>query len=103
MNLLEFSIKVSEELKQLSGTDFATHFIKTRSHCFHTYQKGFVTSSSHGIDFYDNVIKFWDNPDAYYVPKDKNGKPIDTLKKEIPRDDYEYNFVRILKLNKANE
>ena len=78
-------------------------FIKAKQKCFSEYQNGYITSNSHGISFFDNVIKFWDNPDAYYVPKDKNDKPIDISKREMPRDDYEYNFIRVLKFNKEKK
>lgn len=100
MNLLEFAIKTSEELTLINDNSFAVHFIKAKQTCFVEYQNGFITSNSHGISFFDNVIKFWDNPDSYYVPKDKNDKPIDISKREMPRDDYEYNFIRVLKFNK---
>ena len=100
MNLLEFSKQTIEKLSKINDSTFATHFIEAKSHCFHTYQNNMVTSNSHGISFFDNVIKFWDNPDSYYIPLDKKGKPIDLSKKEIPKDDYEYNFIRILKFNK---
>ncbi len=103
MTLLEFAIKTSEELTLINDNSFAAHFIKAKQKCFVEYQNGFITSNSHGISFFDNVIKFWDNPDAYYVPKDKNDKPIDISKREMPRDDYEYNFIRVLKFNKEKK
>ena len=100
MTLLEFAIKTSEELTLINDNSFAVYFIKAKERCFNEYQNGHITSNSHGISFFDNVIKFWDNPDSYYVPLDKNKKPIDTSKTKIPRDDYEYNFIRVLKFNK---
>lgn len=100
MTLLEFAIKTSEELTLINDNSFATHFIKAKQTCFNKYQNWTITSNSHGISFFDNVIKFWDNPDSYYTPLDKKEKPIDVTKIEISRDDYEYNFIRILKINK---
>ena len=100
MNLLEFAIQTVDKLSKINDSTFASQFVEAKSHCFHTYQKGHVTSNSHGISFFDNVIKFWDNPDSYYTPKDTKGNIIDTTKKEVAKDDYEYNFIRILKFNK---
>lgn len=100
MTLLEFARETSQKLNSINDSSFASAFIEAKGICFHQYQKGLITSNSHGINFFDNVIKFWDNPDSYYIPKDKKDNPIDTTKKEIPKSDYEYNFIRILKLNK---
>ena len=100
MNLLEFSIKTSKKLNSINDSSFAAVFIEAKGFCFTNYHENLVRSNSHGISYFDNVIKYWDDPDSYYIPKDKNEKPIDVTKKEIPKDDYEYNFIRILKLNK---
>jgi hypothetical protein len=89
MNLLEFSKESVEQLNKLSGTEFAKYFIERKSICFYKYSKQIVTSSSHGINFFDNIIKHWDNPESYCKKQDK--------KFGI---DYEYNFVEILKSNK---
>lgn len=95
-NLLEFANRVQNELDS-SNENFAKKFIDYKLTCFDLYQKGIVTSASHGIDFFKNVIFYWDNPDQYVVDKE------DKLKKEGIKDKldvYEHNFVKILKLNK---
>ena len=100
MTLLQFAKETSEKLKLINDNSFAIHFVKAKQTCFNKYQNWYISSNSHGISFFDNIIKFWDNPDSYYTPLDKKGNPIDISKKEILRDDYEYNFIRILKINK---
>jgi len=81
MNLLEYANESVIVFKDIESSQFATEFVKRRCHCFHTYQHTMITSGFHGINFFDNVIKYWDNP---------KGKEID----------YDYNFVLILQKNK---
>lgn len=100
MNLLEFSKITKEKLDSISDNTFAHAFIEAKIFYCLNYGGRYIASNSHGINFFDNVIKFWDNPDIYYIPKDKDDKPLDLTKKEMPLSDYEYNFIRILKLNK---
>ena len=57
MNLLEFSIETEENLNKLSGKEYAQYFVKRRSKCWNLYQKGLVTSSSHGADFFKKYYK----------------------------------------------
>ncbi|MEK6881461.1 MAG: hypothetical protein AABY22_17695 [Nanoarchaeota archaeon] len=92
MNLLEFAKETVKAMESISSKNFASYFVKRKSEYFHAYSNGWVTSSSHGISFFENVIKFWDDPDSYYTPTEKNLNKIGT-------DDYEYNFIRILKHN----
>ena len=100
MNLLEFSKATVEKFDSITDGTFATTFMQAKSEYYTKYANNIICSNSHGISFFENVIKFWDNPDSYYQPKDKKGNPIDPAKKEIPKDDYEYNFIRVLKFNK---
>lgn len=93
MNLLEFAKETVKEMESISSSDFASYFVNRKSEYFKKYSNGLVSSSSHGISFFENVIKFWDNPDSYYTPEEKNIN-------KIGSDDYEYNFIRILKHNK---
>lgn len=85
MNLLEYSIQTQNLLDNCNPKDYAKLFIEAKLKCYDLYYKGIINSSSHGIDFFKNVIKFWDNPDSY-CNNEKNT--------------YEYNFVKILKQNK---
>ena len=100
MNLLEFAKITKEKLDSIADNTFAKAFIEAKIFYCLNYGGRYIASNSHGINFFDNIINFWDNPDAYYAPKDKEGKPIDISNKEMPKDDYEYNFIRILRLNK---
>jgi hypothetical protein len=90
MNLLEFAIEADNLLETVSSDLFAITFVQKKMECW-KYNNDLVTSSSHGISFFKNVIKYWDDPDSYYKqdPKNKN-----------KGEDYELNFVKILKLNK---
>jgi hypothetical protein len=100
MNLLEFCKQTSQRLNGINDSSFATVYIEAKHFYFHNFSGRQITSNSHGIEFFDNVIKFWGDPDSYYTPRDKKDKPIDPEKTPIAYDDYEYNFIRILKLNK---
>ena len=94
-SLLEYAVATVDQMNSISSKDFAPYFVERKSAYFHLYSGGLVTSSSHGADFFQNVIRYWDAPDTYYTPKGSG-----TLSKVIPDDDYENNFVRILKANK---
>lgn len=85
MNLLEYAIQIQYNLDNCIPKEFAQLFIKAKTECFHLYQKGLINSSSHGIDFFKNIINFWENPDSYCNDE---------------KNTYEYNFVKLLKQNK---
>lgn len=126
MNIFEFAIEAEKKLNTPGlGAKFASLYIQLRLESysrFHTLyesgtgtpskdpenpNRGIVLSSSHGIDYFKNVIKYWDNPSSYYTPMDKktlnskNPKPL-VLKSptEIVHGDYEQEFVRLLLLEK---
>ncbi len=121
MNLLEFAIEAEKQLNTPGlGANFASLYLKLRCESynkFHTLyengtgtpskdpdnlNKGIILSSSHGIDYFKNIIKYWENPLSYYTPKNhKTNKPI-TLKSpsQIVHGDYEQEFVRLLLLEK---
>jgi hypothetical protein len=78
---------------------FAKEFVLLRGNSFKHFHNGLIISNSHGIDFFSNVIKHWDNPISYIekltekeLQKYINGKE---------RDDYEKNFILILIQNKS--
>ena len=128
MNLLEYAIETEELLENCSAKEFSSIYIKRKGESFDKYshwttpskKEGgedihhyIITSNSHGIDFFKNVIKYWDDPHGYYQIMKKNGKgePTDEIDKSITdytlertgdKTDYEYNFVRLLLLNKQN-
>ncbi len=92
MNLLEYAQKTVLDLeKAKSDENFASIFIEAKMKCFKLYHNQIITSSSHGINFFNNIIKYWDNPDSYYTP--------DTKYKKI-EPDYEQNFITLLNHNK---
>jgi len=95
-NLLEFANRVQNELDS-AKENFAKKFVEYKLACFDLYQKGIVTSASHGIDFFKNVISYWDNPDQYVADKEAKLKQ-EGIKDKL--DVYEHNFVKILKANK---
>ena len=100
MGLLEFAKKTIKELEQIKDGSFAAAFVEAKVFCFHNYHNGLVTSNSHGLGYFENVVKYWDDPDSYYVPKDKNNNIVPMNKRDALTQDYEYNFIKILKLNK---
>ena len=118
MNLLEYAIETESLLESCSVKEFASLYVKRKMECTGAYQHWttlskngeeihhwIINSSSHGIDFFKNVIKYWDDPHSYYQIKKKNGE-IDksvtdyTLERTGDKADYEYNFVRLLLINK---
>ena len=89
MSLLEFATETVAEMKSIASKDFAKYFIQRKIICYHRYHGGLITSSAHGIDFFQNIIKFWNEPETYCK---RQGKA---------EDDYEYNFVILINKNKA--
>lgn len=100
IGLFEFAKQTIKELEQIKDGNFADAFVKAKIFCFHNYQNGLVTSNSHGLSFFENVVKYWDDPDSYYTPLDKNNNIVPVNKRDALTQDYEYNFIKILKLNK---
>lgn len=108
-NLYEFALYAEEVLSNpmLPASSFSRIFLEIKSECWRKFNKGIVCSSSHGIDYFKNIIKFWENPYSYYQLKKPNGE-IDTTVKDYTQErkgdftDYEYNFVRFLLLNKLD-
>ncbi len=121
MNLLEFAIEAEKQLNTPGlGVNFASLYLELRCESynkFHTLYEngtgtpskdpenpnlGIILSSSHGIDYFKNIIKYWDNPQSYYTPMDKKTKKPIKLKSptQIVHGDYEQEFVRLLLLEK---
>lgn len=92
----DFAKDTVARLDRLKGEEYAKCYVDSCCQCFSIYG-GIITSSSHSVDFFSNIVKYWDDPDSYLnsiknriIDKDaiKNGR------------DYELNFVLLLKKNK---
>ena len=84
--LLKYSLDTISMLEKVEAKDFAALYVKRRAEVFVLFGNGFITSTAHGIDFFNNVIKYIENPNEYR--ETVNGK-----------SEYESNFREILKLN----
>lgn len=85
-------------LNDVSDKEFAKEFVLIRGNFFKKFHNDLIISNSHGINYFDNVVKYFENPISYIdglsekeLEKYKNGKQ---------RDDYEKNFILILLENK---
>lgn len=85
MNLLKFAKHIQNILDTCESKDFAKIFVEAKSESFRKYHNGMIISTAHGVNFFKNVIQFWDNPELYC---------------NKPEQTYEYNFVKIIKNNK---
>ena len=94
MNLLEYCKNVCAKLETLKGADYVRCFVDSKMECFHLYHNNIITGSFHGINFFENVIKYWDDPESFYIETKEN--------KNVSKDknNYEYNFVRLIQQNK---
>ena len=89
MTLLEYAKETLFQMNKIqSGEEFAKFFVARKCECFLLFGKGTVTSTSHGLEYFQNIIKYWECPTAYKKLKEKAGV------------DYEYNFVQMLIENK---
>lgn len=98
MNLLEYANTCGVALSKIKDTDFAPNFVALRSKAFVEFHSGLIISNSHGINYFDNVIKYWDNPISYIEKLTQ--KDVDNYSKQKCKDDYEKNFILILLENK---
>lgn len=95
-NLYQYTLDVIERLNSCPVKNYGESFVSEKFKFFEIFQreKKIIFSSSHGIDFFNNIIKYWDNPDEYKeVERDKEGKPKGDLK-------YENNFINFIKQHK---
>lgn len=97
MNLLEFAIQTQKEFDECEPKNFSKLYIKKHGEKWFPYHFGIITSL-HGIDFFNNVIKYWDDPHSYYTPAIIPTNPLTEI-----IGDYEYNFVRLLLINKNSK
>ena len=106
MNLLEFAIQYQKYLDDIKGNEFAPEFVRLRTESFRKYhwklnkkgEKEYIITISLGLEYFNNIIKYWDNPQNFgpvpITPKTKN----DTMDKDDI--DYVENFIEMLKINK---
>lgn len=98
VNLLKYCETSVLLLKHSPSKDFASNFINLKSASYHKFHNGLVMSSSHGINYFENVIKYWDNPISYIDGLTQ--KELDNYFKQKNKDDYEKNFILLLLQNK---
>lgn len=98
MSLLQDAKIARSYLNVISDKDFAKEFVLFRGNFFKKYHNNLIISNSHGINYFDNVVKYWDNPISYIEKLTQ--KDIDNYQKQKCKDDYEKNFVLILIQNK---
>lgn len=122
MSLLQDAKIARSYLNVINDKDFAKEFVLFRGNFFKKYHNGLIISNSHGINYFENVVKYWENPIDYLnnymlesyeknvTKKAKNitlseyiKNDIQIYSKQILKDDYEKNFVLILIENKKNE
>ena len=65
MSLLQDAKIARSYLNVISDKDFAKEFVLFRGNFFKKYHNGLIISNSHGINYFDNVVKYWDNPISY--------------------------------------
>jgi hypothetical protein len=85
INLLEYAIKIQQDLDSCKHSEFAKLFVESKMQCFNLFHKGLINSNYHGVNFFKNIIKYWNKPELYC---------------DDPKNIYEYNFVKLLKQNK---
>lgn len=83
-----YALMAIERLSGLSGKEYAEAFVRLKMEFFQAFQRGLITSTVHGADFFTNVILYGRNPASWLDQfPDKNLE-------------LEKNFVRILEVNR---
>jgi hypothetical protein len=100
MSLLGDAKIARSYLNVISDKDFAKEFVLFRGNFFKAYHDGLIISNSHGINYFDNVVKYWDNPISYI--ENLTEKELEKYINSKKRDDYEKNFILILLENKKS-
>jgi hypothetical protein len=98
MSLLKDAKIARSYLNVIDVKDFAKEFVLFRGNFFKKYHNGLVISNSHGINYFENVVKYWNNPISYI--ENLSEKELQKYKNGKQRDDYEKNFILILLENK---
>jgi hypothetical protein len=106
MKLLEFALQSQKYLDSIKGKEFAPEFVRLRTESFHKYhwklnkkgEKEYIVTISTGLDYFNYVIKYWDNPNDFSpVPKTPKTKNDNMIKEDV---NYVNNFIEVLKINK---
>ena len=96
-NIYIYCLKIIYKLEYtINVKDFGMMYVSEKMKFFELFQRkdNIILSSSHGINLFENIIKYYNNPDDYIeIPRDKKGKPLGDLK-------YENNFKNLIKINK---
>jgi hypothetical protein len=86
--LYNFAKHCQNVLDSCENKDFADLFIYFKTELYHKYQKGLILSTSHGIDIFNNIIKYYDNAHQYKIDFKIDSK-----------SQYELNFMLLLMNN----
>ena len=98
MSLLSDAKVARSWLNVVDIKNFAREFVLIRGNFFKAYHNGLIISNSHGINYFDNVVKYWDNPISYI--ENLTEKELEKYINGKSRDDYEKIFILILLENK---
>lgn len=86
MSFLEFCKETLDLLENCGSAEFAPLYVKRRNEAFQMFHNGLICSTSHGINYFNNVVNFIENPDGY--KETVSGK-----------SEYEENFRNVLRNN----
>lgn len=90
--MLNYVSRIRYILQNCKPSEYSGLYVKHKMEFYNLYLKyeKLITSSSHGISFFDNIIKYYDAPETYMeVERNHNGKAIGDTK-------YEDNFKKII-------
>jgi hypothetical protein len=91
--MINFCKKTIEELDFLTSSKFAERYILRKCEFYHKFQNELITSSYHGLDFFSNIIKYYEDPDSYrLIFQENRTKKLQSI--------YEENFITLIKNNK---
>lgn len=88
--LKTYAEHVISKLDKCKNSDFASTYIHHRMHSFDVFHKGLILSISHGIGYFDNILKYQDDPEKWLDWGDKDRKKVI----------YEKNFVTLINNNR---
>ena len=98
MNLLQYANTCAVALDNVQEKEFAQNFVSMRVAAFNMFHDGLIISNSHGISYFQNIARHWDNPVGYIDGLTE--KEIEKYAKQKDKSDYEKNFVLVLINNK---
>lgn len=92
LTMLNYVSRTRYILQNCKPNEFSSLYVKHKSEFYNLYLRDqkLITSSSHGISFFDNIMKYYENPEGYTeVERNKSGNPIGDTR-------YEDNFKKII-------